>query len=67
MLGIFHFPSFDRRKIEASFTGGNVTSDGGILLLRAADWSPRWSACSPMRAIRCSSPTRRWVSCVSAA
>ena len=34
---LFRFPSFDRRKIEASFSGGNVTSDGGILLLRAAD------------------------------
>lgn len=34
---LLHFPSFDRRKIEASFTGGNVSSDGGILLLRAAD------------------------------
>jgi hypothetical protein len=31
------FPSFDRRKIEGSFTGGAVTSDGGIMLLRAAD------------------------------
>jgi hypothetical protein len=31
------FPSFDRRKIEASFTGGDVTSDGGVLLLREAD------------------------------
>lgn len=34
---LFTFPSFDRRKIEASFTGGHVTSDGGILLLREAD------------------------------
>ena len=34
---LLHFPSFDRRKIEASFTGGNVSSDGGILLLQAAD------------------------------
>ena len=33
----FTFPSFDRRKIEASFSGGDVSSDGGILLLRAAD------------------------------
>ena len=33
----FGFPSFDRRKIEAGFTGGDVSSDGGILLLRAAD------------------------------
>jgi hypothetical protein len=31
------FPSFDRRKIEASFTGGEVSSDGGVLLLREAD------------------------------
>jgi hypothetical protein len=31
------FPSFDRRKIEGAFTGGEVTSDAGILLLRAAD------------------------------
>lgn len=34
---LFTFPSFDRRKIEASFTGGDVTSDGGIMALRAAD------------------------------
>ncbi len=33
----FAFPSFDRRKIEANFKGGAVTSDGGILLLREAD------------------------------
>ena len=32
-----NFPSFDRRKIEASFTGGNVSSDGGLMLLRQAD------------------------------
>ena len=34
---LFQFPSFDRRKIEASFTGGEVSSDGGVLLLREAD------------------------------
>ena len=34
---VFGFPSFDRRKIEAGFTGGDVSSDGGILLLREAD------------------------------
>ncbi len=33
----FEFPSFDRRKIEASFTGGEVSSDGGVMVLRAAD------------------------------
>ena len=34
---LFHFPSFDRRKIEGSFTGGEVSSDGGVMLLRQAD------------------------------
>ena len=33
----FRFPSFDRRKIEANFEGGNVSSDGGVLLLREAE------------------------------
>jgi len=32
-----NFPSFDRRKIEANFSGGNVSSDGGLMLLRQAD------------------------------
>jgi hypothetical protein len=31
------FPSFDRRQIEANFAGGDVSSDGGVLLLRQAD------------------------------
>ena len=31
------FPSFDRRKIEATFEGGDVSSDGGVMLLREAD------------------------------
>lgn len=31
------FPSFDRRKIEGSFAGGDVSSDGGLMALRAAD------------------------------
>lgn len=34
---LFKISSFDRRKIEGSFTGGDVSSDGGILALRAAD------------------------------
>lgn len=33
----FDFPSFDRRKIEANFAGGEVSSDGGLMLLREAD------------------------------
>jgi hypothetical protein len=34
---LFTFPSVERRKIEASFSGGDVSSDGGIMALRAAD------------------------------
>jgi len=33
----FGFPSFDRRKIEANFEGGDVSSDGGVMLLRQVD------------------------------
>lgn len=35
--GFLNFPSFDRRKIEANFEGGNVSSDGGVILLRQVD------------------------------
>ena len=31
------FPPLKRRKVEAEFTGGDVTSDGGVLLLRSID------------------------------
>src|SRR5215210_1047948 len=34
---LIDFPSFDRRKIEASFSGGDVSSDGGVMVLRQAD------------------------------
>ena len=34
---LLEFPSFDRRKIEGSFSGGDVSSDGGVMVLRAAD------------------------------
>lgn len=34
---LFEFPSFQRRKVEASFSGGDVSSDGGILLVAQAD------------------------------
>lgn len=33
----FDFPALKRRKIEAEFSGGDVTSDGGVLLLREMD------------------------------
>ena len=31
------FPGFERRRIEAEFRGGDITSDAGVLLLRQAD------------------------------
>jgi hypothetical protein len=31
------FPAFKRRKIQAEFSGGAITSDGGVLLLRTID------------------------------
>ena len=31
------FPSFDRRRIEAGFGGADISSAGGILLLRQID------------------------------
>ena len=33
----FDFPACKRRQVEARFDGGDITSDGGVLLLRQAD------------------------------
>ena len=33
----FEFPSVKKRKVQCAFSGGDITSDGGILLLRQAD------------------------------
>jgi hypothetical protein len=33
----FQFPRLNRRIVEANFEGGDITSDGGVLLLRQAD------------------------------
>jgi hypothetical protein len=33
----FEFPATNRRRVQASFTGGDVSSDGGLLLVRQAD------------------------------
>jgi len=33
----FEFPRVNRRIVEANFEGGDITSDGGVLLLRQAD------------------------------
>jgi len=35
--GSFAFPAVKRRQVEADFSGGDITSDGGLLLLRQAD------------------------------
>jgi hypothetical protein len=34
---IFDFPVLNRRKVQAEFSGGDITSDGGALLLRQID------------------------------
>ncbi|MBF0358790.1 MAG: transposase, partial [Magnetococcales bacterium] len=34
---LFEFPACKRRKVEAEFSGGDVTTDAGILLLRQVD------------------------------
>lgn len=33
----FEFPAVKRRRVEAHFSGGDITSDGGVLLLPQAD------------------------------
>ena len=33
----FEFPSLEKRKVQCEFSGGDITSDGGVLLLRQAD------------------------------
>ena len=33
----FQFPPVNRRIVETNFEGGDITSDGGVLLLRQAD------------------------------
>jgi Transposase DDE domain group 1 len=35
--GLLKFLSFDRRKIQGSFGGGEVSSDGGLMLVRQVD------------------------------
>ncbi len=31
------FPALKRRKVQAQFSGGQITSDGGVLLLKQID------------------------------
>ncbi|MCH9640034.1 MAG: transposase [Betaproteobacteria bacterium] len=33
----FDFPDVKRRSVEVNFQGGDITSDGGVLLLRQVD------------------------------
>jgi hypothetical protein len=33
----FGFPAVERKKITAAFDGGRITSDGGVMLLAAAE------------------------------
>jgi hypothetical protein len=53
------FPSVKRRKVEARFEGGDITSDGGVLLLQQAD---RLLGLSPAVA-RAMDDARRRASC----
>ena len=34
---VFDFPALKRRKVQTEFSGGDITSDGGVLLLREID------------------------------
>ena len=34
---IYEFTSCKRRKVQAQFSGGDITSDGGVMLLKQAD------------------------------
>ena len=54
----FEFPRVNRRIVEARFDGGDITSDGGVLLLRQAD---RLTGLSDSIAGRCRIPAVRRV------
>ena len=36
-IGPFWFPAVGRKKVSAAFDGGRLTSDGGVMLLAAAE------------------------------
>jgi hypothetical protein len=38
----FGFPAIQRKKLTAAFDGGRLTSDGGVLLLAAAERRINW-------------------------
>ena len=55
----FEFPRVNRRVVEANFAGGDISSDGGVLLLRQVDHRLGLSAavaaalCDPRRQASC--------------
>ena len=55
----FEFPRVNRRIVEVNFDGGEITSDGGVLLLRQAD---HWVGLSEAIARALTDP-RRAASC----
>ena len=66
----FELPGFSGRKIEGNFEGGNVSSDGGLVLLRQVD---RWIGLTKTLASDCPMegiPTRSsipWRACCGSA
>ena len=56
----FEFPVCKRRVVEANFQGGDITSDGGVLLLRQADRN--LGLCTAVAAVL--NDPRRHASCV---
>jgi hypothetical protein len=43
----FELPAVARKKVTAAFDGGRITSDGGVMLLAAADRPPAGMANCP--------------------
>ena len=54
----FEFPVANRRHVQASFTGGDVSSDGGLVLLRQADRRLKLSATLAKRLFDPRDPTK---------
>ena len=64
------FPRVSRRRVEADFTGGDISSDGGVLLLRQANEKVGLTrALSKARLIRAGlgvAPTASTICCANA-
>jgi hypothetical protein len=46
----FHFPRVEKKAVPAAFDGGQITSDGGVLLLAAVERLARFLLC-PRRTV----------------